>query len=135
MMAVLIIGVLFLSLYSGISYGFSMVNLARESLRATQVMVEKSETIRLYNWDQINNPGFIPTNFYAYYYPTNAGFTKTSTFKYDGAVTIEDAGLTESYSNEVKRVSIQVTWESSGVTRTRGMVTFISRNGLQNYLY
>src|SRR5687767_14388252 len=53
LVALAIAGVLFTSLYAGISAGFVVIETARENLRATQIMVEKLETIRLYTWEQI----------------------------------------------------------------------------------
>src|SRR5207237_602455 len=61
--------ILFVSLYGGISSGFAVVNLARENLRANQIIVEKMETVRLYNWDQINSNGFLPPTFTAPFFP------------------------------------------------------------------
>src|SRR5437870_1691715 len=65
-----IVSILFVSLYGGIASGFSLVTLARENLRANQVILEKMETIRLYNWDQVNSNGFLPSSFTAPFYPS-----------------------------------------------------------------
>src|SRR3954471_23888918 len=53
------------SLYAGITYGMSVTEVTRENLRATQIILEKFETIRLYTWDQLNgsNNFVIPTTF------------------------------------------------------------------------
>jgi len=134
MVATLIVALLFTSLYSGISYGFTMINLARENLRATQILQEKMETLRLYNWDQINTAGFIPTNFLAPYWDTNSGITSPG-FYYTGSVSIANAPITESYSNDLRMVKVEVRWVSSSVPRVREMETFVSKNGLQNYVY
>src|SRR5687768_17046404 len=69
LVVVALVGTLFVSLYAGIASGFGVVNVARENLRANQIILERLETIRLYNWDQINEPGFIATNFTAYFFP------------------------------------------------------------------
>ena len=45
--SIALVSVLFVSLYGGIASGFGLVNLARENLRANQIIVEKMETIRL----------------------------------------------------------------------------------------
>src|ERR1051326_1593191 len=60
-----IFGLGLVSLLVGLSTSFAFTRLAREDLRATQIMVERLETIRLYNWDQINgsNAFVIPTTF------------------------------------------------------------------------
>ncbi len=38
--------VMFAALYSGLAFGFNIIKAARENSRATQIMVEKMETIR-----------------------------------------------------------------------------------------
>ena len=132
LVAVAIGGVVFVSLYSGLSSGFAIVQLARENLRATQILQEKMETIRLYTWDQITTPGFIPTNF------TDVFFASTQYsggLTYTGSVTIADAPLTESYGSDLRMVTVKVSWESANVLRQREMDTFVSRYGLQNYVY
>ena len=127
-----VMAVMFVSLYSGFSAGFAVIQLAREDLRATQILQEKMETIRLYTWDQINQNGFIPTNFLENFYATG---TNVSGLNYTGKLVIANAPITESYSNDIKNVTITVEWSSAGVMRTREMSTFVTRNGLQNYIY
>ena len=132
LVAVAIGGVVFVSLYSGLSTGFAIVQLARENLRATQIMQEKLETIRLYTWEQITTQGFIPTSFTDVFYSAtqySGGLT------YTGSVTIATAPLTESYASDLKMVTVKVSWESANVLRQREMATFVSRYGLQNYVY
>src|SRR5689334_21394180 len=93
LVATAVLGVMFLSLYGGFSAGFAVIQIARENLRATQIMQEKMETIRLYTWDQINTPGFVPTNFVEYFYAT--GTYDANSLTYTGAVSIASSGLTE----------------------------------------
>src|SRR5438309_11723539 len=69
LVAVAIIGVQFVTLYVGMTQGFGIVQVSRENLRATQILQEKMETIRLYTWNQITNAGFIPPTFTASFYP------------------------------------------------------------------
>src|SRR2546430_13350483 len=66
-----LMGILIVCLYTGMTTGFSTVRLARENLRATQVIQEKFETIWLYTWDQVNDPNFIPPTFTAGAFPGN----------------------------------------------------------------
>src|SRR6476620_10304388 len=58
-----IVGVVFAALYSGMTYGFELVKLAREELRAAQILQERFETIRLCNWDQLNSNNFVSATF------------------------------------------------------------------------
>src|SRR5467141_1985271 len=58
LIGVAVMGILIVCLYTGMTSGFNVVRMARENLRATQVLQEKFETLRLYTWDQINSNGF-----------------------------------------------------------------------------
>ena len=131
LVAVVVLAIMFVSLYSSFSAGFAVIQLARENLRATQILQEKMETIRLYTWEQINTAGFVPTNFVDTFYVTN----NAGGLSYTGRVTISQAPITEGYSNELKTVRIQLQWVSAGVPRNREMRTLVTRNGLQNYIY
>src|SRR5947208_3666196 len=64
-----IMGTVATALFAGFTGGFFTMQMARENQRATQIILEKTETIRLYNWDQINTSGFIPSTFTASYDP------------------------------------------------------------------
>jgi Tfp pilus assembly protein PilV len=123
------------SLYAGITYGFSVTQVTRENLRATQLILEKFETIRLYTWDQINgsNGFIIPTNFTESYAVDTAGTASGVT--YNGTMTIETAPLGTSYSTDMKLVTVTLNWTSAGVPRTRTMQTLVARQGLQQYVY
>lgn len=127
-----IIGVVIVGLFSGFSSGFFTMRMARENLRATQVMLEKVETIRLYSWDQINTPGFIPATFQATYDPQS---TNAQGLTYSGTMTIIAAPISSSYSNELKLVTVRVNWKTGGLDRNREFSTYIARNGLQSYIY
>jgi uncharacterized protein (TIGR02598 family) len=132
MVSVIVVATVFFALYAGISFGFATLGLSREELRATQVLAEKMETIRLYNWEQINSNGFIPTTFTA---PFDATTNGDSGITYTGRVTIATAPISEAYSNDVRKITVEVQWRSAKVMRTRTMSTFSSRYGLQNYIY
>src|SRR5215212_9759625 len=58
------------ALMTGITSGFFGMQLARENLRATQVLLEKVETLRLCNWDQVTT-NFISATFTNYYDPNS----------------------------------------------------------------
>ncbi len=127
-----VIGTVTVALFSGFTSGFFTMQMARENQRATQIMLEKAETIRLYSWDQINTAGFIPTSFTATYDPqaTNAqGLT------YNGTLTISNCPISSSYADDMKMITIRLDWRTGSLDRSREMVTYIARHGLQNYIY
>src|SRR2546423_6347693 len=63
-----VIGTVVGAMLSGITAGTMTMRMTRENLRATQIMLEKVETIRLYNWDQVTT-NYIPNSFTNYYDP------------------------------------------------------------------
>jgi hypothetical protein len=139
MVAVGVLGVSFVSLYAGISAGFAMTQVSRENMRATQIMVEKMEGIRLFNWNQVTASNMIPTKFAERYYPA-VGNTPARGITYTGTITVTDpASLNfkpaRSYDSNMRVVSVEVSWTSGEVQRTRRMSTLVSKNGLQNYVY
>jgi type II secretory pathway pseudopilin PulG len=135
MMGVAVMAVMFVSLYLGFTQGFAVIQLARENLRATQVLQEKMETVRLYTWEQINTPGFIPATFTAPFYATGSGTNQG--IIYNGTVSIgnPNPAMAESYAADMKQVDVQLSWTSGNVLRTRKMRTLVSRYGLHNYIY
>lgn len=134
--AVGILGVSFVSLYAGMSAGFAMTQVSRENLRATQIMVEKMEGIRLFNWNQVVSANLIPTNFTTRYYPRVGGVTANG-ITYSGRISVTNAVLTPAptYLNNLRFVTVGVEWQSGDVARRRSMTTMVSKNGLQNYVY
>ncbi|PYI84618.1 MAG: hypothetical protein DME26_12950 [Verrucomicrobia bacterium] len=128
-----IVGGLIITLYTGLAWGFRVIRLARENIRATQVMAEKMETIRLYNWDQVTSNGFIPSTFNVPYYPV--GQTNGSGVIYHGTMTVTNATLGTSYDPDMRRVIVTLNWTTGQLPRTRTIETYVSRYGLQNYVY
>lgn len=126
-----IMGTVVGALLSGFGMGMFTMQMARENLRATQIMLERMETIRLYSWDQITTPGFVSTNFTASYDPqsTNSGIT------YTGRLSIASAPISSSYSNDMKMFTVTLNWKTGSLQRTRQFTTYISRYGLQDYIY
>jgi uncharacterized protein (TIGR02598 family) len=131
--AMAIVGVSVLALLSGISSGMLTMQMARENVRATQIMVERTETLRLYSWDQLNTTNFIQTGFTESYDPTNTNSGSGPT--YSGTLTITPVPITTAYSDEMKQVTVSLNWTTSGINRNRSFTTFVARNGLQNYIY
>ena len=123
------------ALYAGIGFAFTQLRLSRENLRATQILEGKMEIVRQYNWDQVVNlPGFIPTTFTESFFAGNPTNTSAN-FVYAGKVTVTNAPATETYSNDLRLIQIQLTWKSGGILHKRQAVTFVSQYGLQRYVY
>ena len=134
MIGVLALAAMVASLYLGLGQGFAIIQTARENLRATQIMQEQMETIRLYTWEQMTTSGFVPVNFTA---PFDAASTQsTGGLVYSGTITIAAAPMTESYAGDHKLVTVGLSWASSTTTQHRRQLsTIVSRYGLHNYYY
>src|SRR5712692_5300604 len=127
-----VIGTTCAALLTGITTGFFTMRMARENLRATQILLEKVETIRLYSWDQINTAGFIPATFTENYDPAS---TNNQGLTYSGTLTIGPSPISSSYSNDLKMVTVHLSWQTGSIQREREFTSYISRNGLQDYVY
>jgi type II secretory pathway pseudopilin PulG len=136
-----VVGVTFSALYSGMTFGIGNVQRARETLRATQVMAEKLDTIRLYTYDKIATPGYVPGTFTAPFAPVVSGLSAlgvTNTgFTYHGTVTIDTnlSGVSGTYKKDLLQVTVDLAWTNQGAPRAASMSTFVARNGLQTYVY
>jgi prepilin-type N-terminal cleavage/methylation domain-containing protein len=129
--AMAIVGLIVLAVYGAITSGMSSLRMARENLRATQILVEKSETLRLYNWDQLNT-NFLPGRFVA---PYDVNTTSTNGVVYNGTITLTRPNTGTSYSNDLRLVTIRVQWKTGNLQRSRELVTYVCKSGLQNYVY
>ncbi len=127
-----VIGTTCAALLTGITSGFFTMRMARENLRATQIILEKVETIRLYSWDQINTPDFIPATFTQVYDPTR---TNSAGLTYSGTMTITTPAIPNSYKDDLRMLTVNLSWTTGSIPRTRQFSTFIARDGLQNYTY
>ena len=134
LVAVALIGLVFTSFYAALSAGFASIAVARENLRATQILAEKMEVFRTFSWTELNG-GNIPTNFTAYFYPTNSNNSVAGGVIYTGVVSIANSGISESYSNDLRKVTVNLSWASGSIPRERTMQTFVSQNGTRNYVY
>ena len=131
MFAVGIVSVVFVSLFAAISQGFAVVQTARENLRATQIMQEQVEILRVLDWDKITaTPS--PWAFNASFYPAggaNPGVTYTGNI----IITNAPATFTGSYLGDLRLAVISLSWQGGKITRQRELRTLVSHYGLHNY--
>jgi len=136
--AIALLGLTAAALLSGLVSGFSTVEAQRESLRATEIMTEKLDTIRLYSWTQLDTPGFITNSFEVSFYPTNqlsgAGVGSPG-ITYTGTISITNPVMSETYSNSLKLITVGVTWSSGARPRSGQMSTLVSQYGIQSFVY
>ena len=132
--------VAFVSLYLGISSSFAVTKLSRENLRATQIMLERMEGIRLYNWDQLLYSNMIPSSFVSYYYAAGTN-GESKGIAYGGTISVGPANLNPSatYGDRMRAITVTVLWTNSNgggqpIVRRRSMTTYAARDGIQNYV-
>ncbi len=132
----MIFGTCFAALLAGLTLNISTIKFSRQTVRATQIMEEKMDTIRLYSWDQINTPGYITNQFYVAFFPTNAfsGYQALGV-TYTGLITIATSPLTEAYKSNLVQITIDLYWPSKPQVRHAQMTSFVSKYGLQSYIY
>jgi type II secretory pathway pseudopilin PulG len=138
MVAVVLLALLMISLFAGFGLGFQVIKSTREDLRATQILTQKIESIRLCTYTQLTNQ--IPHSFQETY---STGSTGGSSVIYNGTITVgPNTNLPPGYSSLVRLVTVSVIWTTpkSGLfqnseVHTRSMQTQSAYYGLQNYLY
>jgi prepilin-type N-terminal cleavage/methylation domain-containing protein len=136
MVSVGVMGVLLVSLYAGLTFGFAQIQVSREEERATQILAERMEVVRLLSWDQVVNlPGYVPSTFSASYSVANPTNAPSGSLVYSGTVVVTNVPVSENYSNDLRMMVISLSWRSRGLTHRRSMTTYVSKYGLQNYVY
>ena len=132
MVGFLILGITISALFGGFSFGFNTIKLSQEEVRADQILVQKLESLRVYNWTNVTTTGYIPSNFPAYYSTSNAVHGVT----YNGTMSISPfvpSATPEAYSNTLRQVTATVSWFSEGMNHTRTMITLVSTNGIATF--
>jgi hypothetical protein len=123
-----------LGFYMALSSGFRVLQASRENLRATQVMMQKLEAIRLCTWSQLTN--------FTFSEPYNPLSTNNAGIIYQGNVVIGPAtNLTTSpsYQNNMCLVTVGLSWTNAyrgtSLVHNRQMQSQVARYGLQNYIW
>jgi hypothetical protein len=141
-LAALVLAILVVSLFGAFSSGLALVQLQRENLRATQILMQKMETIRLLTWAQGTNAAIANPVFTDTYDPAGTNTQHSVGVTYYGFVSngVPD-NLPADYQANMRVVTVTLYWTNypyggrgTKITRTRQMQTFVARNGMQNYV-
>ena len=119
------------AIYASIATGFAMLQVTRENLRATQIIVQRMEAIRLSPYTMIQDSSNYPTNSTEYY---NNGKTNGVAYTVSYNWQPGPAGLPPSYRTNMVLVTVNASWKSGTVQRTRSMQSYVARNGIQRYV-
>jgi len=140
MLAIGMASIMFFALFFGVSTGFGIVKVTREQLRATQVGLYRMEGIRLCTWSQITNSTIVPTSFNDFFYPLGLGST-TNGITYNCSLSVSNPVLnpSTSYADKMKVITVRVGWTDKDFRQTNNrsqtLKTFVSKYGMQNYIY
>ena len=132
-----VLGIMTTALFGGISMSLAQTRIAREELRATQIMVERMEGIRLFTWDQLNYSNTLcPTTFTTSFDPLTNSYNSSGVVYY-GTMLITNVFLNPSstYSNTLRSITVSVDWTNFGQAHHRTMTTFQAQYGMQNYVF
>jgi hypothetical protein len=137
-----ILGFVAVALCAGFHAGFYLIQSTRENLRATQIMVQKLEAVRLFTWSQVaDTNNYLKFAFTDNYDPLGTT-NNTAGAKYTGTVraSVPAAGeLPEAYRTNMRTITVTLYWTNYNGTKAimhqREMRTRVARNGMQNYIW
>jgi|ERR1041385_3459441 hypothetical protein len=144
-----VVGLMTVFLYAGFSCGFGMLGMAQEDLRATQILMQQAEAIRLCRWSSLTNcPISFPTRYDPNSGPASnssgvanrdasrAGTVYTCTITTNAASGVPDSAA---YKTNMCQVTVTIYWTNyigkQTVVRSRQMRTYVARYGIQNYIW
>ncbi len=138
LVATFIAAIVLPTIYAGLAVGFSMIQIAREDQRATQVIVQRMEAIRLSPYTALQDAAAYPTNVTEYYSPggqTNGtgGAAYKVTYTWTPVSTFGSL-MPPCYRSNMVLVTVGATWRSGKVERTRSMQTYVARYGIRRYV-
>lgn len=140
LVATLVVLLLVVSLYAALSVGFRLVESSRENLRATQIMVQRTEAVRLYTWSQLNNAAQYLSNSFTEIYDPYGVSSNAGGVKYYGKLTLgTNPDLPAAYQTNMRLLTIEIRWTNyngkTPIPQFRQMQTHIAQYGMHDYIY
>jgi len=135
MVAVCILGISSIALYGGLATGFVFIDSTRGELRATQILTQKAEALRLCSWSSLAS---LPISFTESYDPTssNGGTVYVGTVSTNVAAVIP---VSAGYRSNMCVATITLYWTNYNgrqkIIHSRTNQTLIARYGIQNYIW
>src|SRR5262245_42624606 len=121
--------------YLAFASGFALMTVTREDLRASQIMLQRMESVRLSSYSQLTNATTFPPSVTPYYDEkgqTNGSGGVAYTVTHQIASSL--GSLPPAYRSNVTEVTVGVSWKSGAATRSRSMRTYVARYGVQRYV-
>ena len=133
LISVVIVGISAAGLMGCFRFAWFAVRMARENQRATQIILERAEAIRCYNWNNLTNVPAVSTDYYNRTTSEKPVYTVQTTLV-PWTVT-PPSGAAVNYGAKMQTMTISCTWTSGPVVRTRSYSTYVAQDGIQNYVY
>ena len=136
LVAVFVSSFMLTALYACFAAGFSIVKVTREDLRATQIVLQRMEAMRVSDYTQLTNSVKYPTNTIVYFDEANAGSGKGGTpftVTFNARKLPSPKPQSQFYTNMLE-VTVEASWMSGKVQRKRSMQTYVARQGIQQYV-
>jgi type II secretory pathway pseudopilin PulG len=135
LVAMVTAGVLLPPIFTGLAFAVSSMQGMRENLRATQIVVQRMESMRLAAFKTLQDPAAYPATSTEYYSPSGqasgkGGTAYTVTYNW----TPKPASLPPSYRTNMMLVTVTASWNSGKTPRTRSMQSYVARYGIQRYV-
>jgi hypothetical protein len=120
------------ALYACCGFGFKTIEVTREDLKASQIMLSRLEAIRLCTFSQVTNPTNNPATFTEYFDSKNQkGVVYNGTF----SAALPPVGtIPEGYRTNMLLVSVGLSWTSDNIARYRNYQTYVARDGIEGYI-
>lgn len=137
MVATMVAAIMLSAHFLAFASGFAMVTVTREDLRASQIMLQRMEAIRITGFDQIATK--FPTNATEYYDEKHkatggGGAAYTVSYSTKPGYQLVDTTMPTSYRTNLMEVTVGVSWKSGTKTRSRSMRTYVNRYGVESYV-
>ena len=132
--AIAIAAIMVSVLFHGFDNGFAILRSTRDNMRATQILMQKTEAFRLYTWAQLSN---CPASFQEYYNPLGVTNNSAGTLFYGTLSTTGEATnipASSDYRTNLLLSTITISWTNAWGAHSLQMQTLSAKNGMQNYL-
>ena len=136
LVSVFLVAIIGGAFYAALSSGFLQVQVTRDDLRATQILMQRLEAVRLCTWTELSNFSFQEA------YDPMASTNQTTGTQFFGNVALAPSpGIpnSSSYAPNVRLVTVSVSWTNYNgkipIGHNRQMQTQVARYGLQNYVW
>ncbi len=135
--AVALAGFVTVTLGAVLSAGGNLIQSARQNLRASQVLMEKAEALRLFAGSQVSDTNsYRQPLFVEPHDPRGAGF-EASRVQYAGY--LSGTGLADTTRPNLRPVTLTLCWTNSEgakpVVHTRAVQARLARNGTPKYIW